>query len=323
VKATLRPKSPLENREVMEQIWSDFADDASKHSPALSARLPYTEVIGCPDPTRPQLLEIVLNDPHLGMLAWGKECGVPYDLKIGIEDYRTAFRGLLSMHAHYNVEKILLLIGNDLFHVDGTMEGGKGATTTKGTQQDFDSRLARMFTKVRRLLVDCIDEARVVAPVDVQIVPGNHDRHTMYKFGEVLNAWYRLDEHVNVKNPPAVRDYYLYGSNLFMFTHGLEFARKRDNLVSVFATECPPELWVKGKIREVHLGHKHINMEKIFTGDPHDTIWEGRATRIRSLPGLTPEDAWHFEEGYKHQRRGTALVWHRAGGLAGLHEFTL
>jgi hypothetical protein len=108
-----------------------------------------------------------------------------------------------------------------------------------------------------------------------------------------------------------------------MHTHGEEFKRKRDNLVSVFATECPPEMWAAAKYREIHVGHNHINMQKIYTGDPVEVEWEGRATRVRSLPAITPEDSWHYEEGYKHTRAATAIVFRRSGGVAGLHEFVL
>lgn len=324
ITAVLRPKSALESADVVKRIWDEFAADAILHLPTVYEPIPRLVL---KDAENPQLLELALLDPHLGMLAWGKEVGVPYDLNIGIDAYRKAFRALLAVAEHYSIERICFLVGHDLFHVDSpgfNMKGGaRGGATTAGTIMDIDTRIARLFTHVRRLIVDCIDEARLVAPVDVIVVPGNHDRHTMYKFGEVLQAWYRNDDQVAVYNTPSVRDYYLYGGNLFMFTHGEEFYRKRDNLVSIFATECPPDMWVRGKVREIHVGHNHINMEKVFTGEPTSTMWEGRATRVRSLPGLTTEDAWHFEQGYKHTRRGTALVWNKAGGMAGLHEFLL
>lgn len=327
VKATLRPKEAIESREVMEQIWSDMRDDFETHV-APTRRAGFLHTLDLKKGEQPQMLEIILNDPHLGMLAWGKECGVPYDLDIGERDYRRAFEGLLSMARHYNVGKILYLVGNDLFHVDGpgfdAKGGSRGGATTKGTSQDIDTRLARMFTHVRRLIVDCIDATAAMGfDVDVQMVPGNHDRHTLYKLGEVLSAWYRNEPKITVHNSPSVRTYYRYGANVFMFTHGEEFNRNRDNLATIFATECPPEMWVQGKIREIHVGHNHINKQKVWDGRAFDEVWEGRAIRARSLPGLTPEDSWHFESGYKHMRRGTVIVWNEDGGMAGYHEFTL
>ena len=329
VKAYLRPRNALEDRATVEKVWADAKEDFHEYASVTPRVTPRPEVprVVLKDPKNPQMMELALLDPHLGMLAWGKEVGVPYDLQIGIADYRRAFNSLLAVAEHYSIERICFLVGHDLFHVDSPgidVKGrSRGGATTAGTTMDFDTRIARLFTHVRRLIVDCIDDATGVAHVDVEIVPGNHDRHTMYKFGEVLQAWYRNDVNVTVHNSASVRSYYRYGANIFMFTHGEEFYRKRDNLVSIFATECPPEMWVKGKVREIHVGHNHINMEKVFTGEPTTTMWEGRATRVRSLPGLTTEDAWHFEEGYKHTRRGTALIWNKSGGLASLHEFLL
>lgn len=324
VSAQIEPLAPLSNVAVIEHIWKTFIDDAAEHSAPDYAPVKRHAI----ERGTEKMLEIAIVDPHLGMLAWGKECGVPYDLEIGENDYRAAFTHLLSTASYYSgIEQITMLVGNDLLHVDGpgfdAKGGTRGGATSAGTMQDFDTRLARLFTHVRKLLVDCIDQARLVAPVRVQIVPGNHDRHSMYKMGEVLSAWYRHDREVVIANSPAKRDYFAYGANLFMVTHGEEFKRKRDPLITVFATECPPELWVRGKVREIHVGHNHINLEKVYVGDPAENIYEARGVRVRSLPGLTPEDSWHSENGYKHGRRATALIWRKEGGLVGLHEYTM
>lgn len=324
VKAYLRPRQELENREVIQGIWDDLREDAAEHVPYQRLEAP-SLILAADEPT--QLLELFLADPHLGMLAWGKELGIPYDLDIGLQDYEDAFERLLGYRNIYNVGRILYVVGNDLFHVDGpsfdVKGNSRGGATTKGTSQDFDTRLQRMFTKIRRLIVQCVERAASVAPVTIQMVPGNHDRQTVYKFGEVLGAWFRHEIEaglIELNNSPNVRSYWGYGANTFMFTHGEEFKRKRDNLATIFATECPAELWVEGKVREIHVGHNHINRQKIWTGEALDEVWEGRAIRVRSLPAITPEDSWHHESGYKHQRRATVMAWRESGGMDGYHE---
>ncbi len=161
------------------------------------------------------------------------------------------------------------------------------------------------------------------------MIPGNHDEQTTYKLGEVLQAWYRNDPRVDVKYDvesedeaywPRRRQYYQYGHNALMFTHGMEYKRKRDPLPLLFATECPPMIWATTTHREVHTGHNHIRMSGRY--QPEQDVTETRAIITRSLPGLTPEDAWHYQQGYKHAQAGTALVFRRSGGIAGLHEFT-
>lgn len=271
----------------------------------------------------PCMGEIALMDPHVGMLAWGDETGGPsYDLSIATCDYRTVGHGLVDMLAtmHPTLERALLVIGNDTVHADKYGEGGKGATTARGTQQDIDTRLPKIATAVRRAVVDLIDYARttLAADVDVMVVPGNHDPMAMYHLGEVLNAWYRDTRGVQILYGPAKRSYYQYGENGFMFTHGEEFKRKREPLPLIFATESP-DIWAASKYREVHCGHWHATAEREYMA-PSDVLTETRSIRTRVLPGLTPADAWHATEGYEHHRAGTALVFKRSGGLVSLHE---
>lgn len=306
------------DRQLARKILDDMLADAAKHMPVY---VPVTRPASLAGGD-PVMFEVAVFDPHIGMLAWGREVGAPYDLKIAVSDYEAAVSHLLSLGRFYPVERVLFIVGNDLLHVDSVAPGTtRGGATSRGTQQDIDTRLAKMFTAARRAVVAGIDQARTIAPVDVLVVPGNHDAQQMYRLGEVLNAWYRNDADVNVIYGPNKRKYYGYGSNVFMFTHGEEYRRQRDSLPLIFATECPPELWVAATHKEIHTGHNHINMEGRY--HPTSEATETRTIRTRSLPGLTPEDAWHYEEGYKHRRTATGLAFRRSGGIAGLHEFNL
>lgn len=311
-------------REALEQAWNEMLEDIRRHAPPYECPVivPVQHTMGIDNPV---LLEIAVCDPHFGMLAWGREVGQPYDLEIAQRDYAAAVENLLGFHRIYPVEKILFLAGNDLLHVDGPAPTGKGSNrggaTAAGTVQDIDSRLAKQFTIARRALVAAIDLARTVAPVDVMIVPGNHDTQQMYRMGEVLAAWYRNAEDVQVIFDPNKRKFYGWGANAFLFTHGEEYARQRESLPLIFATECPPELWVSSKHREIHTGHNHGRKTGRYM--PTSEVSESRAIITRSLPALTPIDAWHHEEGYKHERAATALVYRKSGGLVGLHEFSL
>lgn len=275
------------------------------------------------------LLEIAVFDPHIGMYGWAQEVGEDYDSGIGVRRYRDVVNQALRVEQFYNVDRILFVVGNDLSHVDALGVQQKGGTTTAGTAQDFDSRLPKVFSAIRRAVVAGIDQAALIAPVDVLVIPGNHDEQTTYKLGEVLQAWYRNDPAVDVKYDveskdeaywPRRRQYYQYGQNGLMFTHGMEYKRQRDPLPLLFATEAPPMLWATTTHREVHTGHNHIRMSGRYA--PEADVTETRAIITRSLPGLTPEDAWHYQQGYRHAQAGTALVFRRSGGIAGLHEFT-
>lgn len=308
--------------EIFENARQALLKDIRAHAPEYKA-VTRPESFGTSDD--PTLFELAIHDPHIGMLAWGQEVGRPYDSSIAVKDYGDAVEHLLQYALMYPTDRILYVVGHDFLHVDSyapAMKGSsRGGATAGGTVQDVDSRLAKMFTTARRAVVHGIDIARQVAPVDVIVVPGNHDPQQMYRMAEVLHAWYRNDPEVDVQYGPDKRRWYHYGKNGFLLTHGEEYKRKRDNLAMIFATEAPAHILTEADHWEVHTGHHHIAMGGKYL--PTSDLTESRSIRVRALPGITPEDAWHHESGYKHQRAATAMVWRKSGGMAGHHEFTL
>lgn len=309
---------------VARDAWEAVLEDIRAASPV---REPLTRPARVSElEEEPMLAVLALMDPHFAMLAWGKETGEDYDLKIAQTSYLDVARRGLDVAGAYDLDRILYLVGNDLGHVDGMGIDAKGnrrgGATTKGTTQDVDSRLGKLYTAIRRATVEVADYASQLAPVDLLVVPGNHDGETMYHMGETLAAWYRNDPNVNVIYSPMKRKYYGWERCALMFTHGEELRRKRDNLAMIMATECPAPIWTasEGGAREIITGHNHVNLQGGYY--PTAEADESRQIRTRSLPGLTPEDAWHFEEGYKHRRAGTLLMY-RPSGFAGLHEFNV
>lgn len=316
VRAVLEPRAEHTAERVGEML-RDVIAEMKEHAPAYrpvdrAARLPGTGV----------LAEIAIFDPHLGMLAHRDEVGGNYDLKIGRAEYQQAAEGLLSLARLYDTARILFVVGNDFLHVDGPSQNGRGGATAAGTPQDVDGRLHKLFSAGRQAIITAVDAARLIAPVDVLVVPGNHDHRTMFHMGEVLSAWYRNDAEVNVIYGPQKRHFYGWGANAFLFTHGEEYRRKRDSLPLIFLDECPMELLAasRGGVREVHTGHNHARMAGGYY--PDSEVSETRGIVTRSLPALTPSDAWHHVQGYRHRRAASAFFWHADGGMAGHHEIT-
>lgn len=317
-------RKPTKDRDDALEAVQQAVEDMQIHAPSYDIVAPVTNLGG--DDDDPMLFELAIHDPHFGMLAWGSEVGgTSFDRSIAVEDYGKAVENLLPYARLYNTERILYIVGHDMQHVNQYGPNKSGGTSARGTAQDVDGRIAKIFTTIRRAAVRGIDAARLIAPVDVMVVPGNHDPDEMYKLGEVLNAWYRLDPQVNVTYGPSKRSFYNFGANTFMFTHGEEYQRQRDSLPLIMADECPPEWWIAsaGKVgcREIHTGHNHRALEGGYY--PTAEMTESRGIRTRSLPGLTATDSWHFEEGYRHRRAATSLVYRKSGGIAGLHEFNL
>lgn len=311
------PKPGVTSENIVDEIWRDMREDFEDWQPRREAP---TVIVPSGEP---MLAVPNLYDPHFGMKAWGSEVDGPsQDLTIISEDFERAAEQLVGMSRIYPVERYLVPLGHDLSHVN--QYDGKTATTRAGTVQDVDTRIAKIFTAIRRSTVLLVDMLRATGkPVDVIMVPGNHDPDENYKLGEVLQAWFRHDPAVEVTNTPTMHKYYGWGRNSLMLTHGEHYLKKNaGNPILTFATECPIDIWAlsdgEGGCREILSGHFHKRMQGRYT--PTSDVDEERQIVTRSLPGLTATDAWHYQQGYKHRRAATLLVYRKSGGVHGLHE---
>lgn len=261
-----------------------------------------------------------IYDPHIGALSWGIETGEAYDSQIAANDYMESVDRLMGPASFYNVERMLYVIGHDLLHVDSLGPRGKGGQTTKGTPQDIDSRLGKMADVACECLLYGIDSclANSPGPIDVVVVKGNHDAERMYMIGKFVDAYYRSEPRITVDFGPALRKYYTYGVNLIGMTHGLEAKRTRDSLPLIMATEAKREDWAATIFRDWLVGHHHTRFRLKFLDQ-----FEQRGVRVHALPGLTTEDYWHYQEGYKHRRSSEAHIFSSTGGHCGHYSFNL
>lgn len=253
----------------------------------------------------PHLLEICLFDHHFGKYAWAEETGTDYDIRIAESLYVNAAVDLLTKAGGMAIDKVLLPIGNDFFHINN-VEG----TTEKGTRQDLDTRLPLVFETGAMAVIKAIEKFRQVAPVHLLWVPGNHDPLTSYFLCKYLEAYYRKNPEVSVDTGPKFRKCFQYGVNLIGYTHGSEEA-KRDLPVNM-AAEWPQE-WAATQFREWHIGHVHKKAQTSFMAA--DT-WGG--VQVRVIPSLCGTDAWHYKKGFvKNHRAAEAYLWSRERGYTG------
>ncbi len=249
-------------------------------------------------------LEINIPDLHIGKLAWGKETGEDYDIKIAVGRYKQAVKELVSRVDISKIEKFILPVGNDLIHVDN-----QALTTTAGTYVNSDSRFGKMFQTAKELLVETIEKLSLIAPVDVIIIPGNHDQVATFTLGEVLHAWFHGSNVVNVINTHTPRKYYQYGANLIMYTHG--HREKLNDLGIICATE-QPQLWAATKYRRVHVGHFHHSKQVKFVD-----VQEFPGFTVKILNSLSASDAWHSEKGFLSLKAAEAFLYDKDKGLVG------
>ena len=235
--------------------------------------------------------EISLPDIH-----YGKYTGQTLDE--AEEEYMQTVKELLNKANGLNIERILLPIGND-----GLNSEGYSRATTKGTPQQDSAEWQETFVGYCSLMVRAINFLAQSAPVDVVVIQGNHDYERMFYSGEYLRAFFKNDDRVTIDNNFDSRKYYKYGVNLIMFTHGDK--EKPAEMPLIMATE-QPLLFAETKFREVHCGHKHKEM-----------VNEYRGIKVRFIPSICANDAWHKMMGYSAKRTGQAHIWSKERGYEG------
>jgi hypothetical protein len=257
------------------------------------------------------LLEISIFDLHIGKLAWGGETFENYDTKIARERFLTSIEKLLHRASGFPFSRILFPVGNDFFNSDTIFN-----TTTKGTQQDEDLRWQKTFNVGVRLLVDAINLLKQTGrPVDVVVIPGNHDFERSYYMGKYLEAWFNNDPSVYINNGASPRKYYRFGNVLLGLTHGSE--EKESSLPMLMATdiESKPQ-WSETKFHEWHLGHIHRKRNIKYEINKSRPLNEDLGVTIRYLSSLTGTEEWHHKKGFVGSTKAAdAFIWNDEFGL--------
>jgi len=266
--------------------------------------------------------ELCVFDPHLGKLCWGEEVGTNFDSKIAVDWISLAYDKLMGRMSSFPVKRYILPIGNDFFNVDNDLQ-----TTTKGTQQQEDGRWQKTFKVGKRLVIGLIERLAEKAPVDVIIVPGNHDYQRVWYLGEVLDARFNGHPNVSVDNTPGTRKYWHQERVLLGFTHGDK--EKKINLPLILATDMR-QAWANSAFCEVHTGHLHtkgewsLQMRKTMQASAmEEYVYESRAVRVRRIPSLTPPDVWHHGQGYLQLKSAEGLVWSGRHGCIAQASFSI
>jgi hypothetical protein len=261
------------------------------------------------------MAELSIPDPHFGKLCWGSETGAEnWDLKITKSAYLSAVEDMLRKIHHHPVEKILLPVGNDLLHTDG-MEN----QTTAGTPQDVDGRWQKAFRVATQSVIQAIEMCREVAPVEVMVVPGNHDYERTFYLGDVLAAHFRLCNDVKIDNRPLVFKWMMYGKTLLGFVHGDKVSHAT---LPMLLANAAPMAFAKATHKELHLGHLHTRKHSIYRAKnirPELNLEVSQGVHVRIIPSLCPPDAWHAQHGYMGSPRAAeTYLWEANSGFEGM-----
>jgi hypothetical protein len=252
---------------------------------------------------------IDMSDVHFGKLAWRRETGQDYDLRIAEAVVSNACDDLLAEIGHLKVDRFLVPFGNDYSHIDNAKN-----TTTSGTMVDVDGRYAKIYEIALMSFIRVVERLREMAPVETVLVPGNHDSQTSLTMAWAHKCWFNRAPGVSVDVEPSVRKYRLYGNTLFGFEHGDHVSDQQvRDLPALMLKEAPKEMVAAAEFHEWILGHKHS--ERKFTTRDIDTH-VGVVTRF--MHSLSAIDHWHCANKFIGTRRAAEAYWYdRESGYKG------
>ena len=237
---------------------------------------------------RPFTLVTSATDFHWGMRAIPEISGRGFEYNREIARKRLLETTEdLCVRLPGNPEEIIVAVGSDWFHVDGS---GPVAATTRGTPQDVDGLPLEIMLTGCELQREHIDILSQIAPVKVVLMAGNHDRHNAHALLLYLAASYEKSDRVTVVKEHTMRVYQTVGETLVCFTHG-DTAKVKD-LGPIMAKERRKE-WGEARHHVALGGHLH-----------HQRVQEIGGIRHYLLPSLASVDAWHSAQGYVTSQPG-------------------
>lgn len=242
---------------------------------AIKDNTPLVEVSPIAQEAEDFMLEIPLFDMHFGIADF--------------DFYKNALGKILGVVSGRCWKKIVIPVGQDLFHNDSIAKG----ITTKGTlieKVDFKKAVYDAKTFYFKL----IDTALLCAnEVSVIYSPGNHDKTVGWMFVQILKARYGDI----VDDSTAERKAVLWNGCFIGITHGDKHTDTAVGLRGKFTIEFPT-LFAAAKVREIHAGHLHREDGKDEYG-----------VQIRRISTGNKNDDWTDEEGFKSQKRFMMFEW--------------
>jgi hypothetical protein len=304
VKAWLRKKPDPQVFEALKLDMLSFIDEHRYKAP------PRPKLRFKKDEYR-NMLEIAVYDIHLGRLAWAEESGQNYDTDIAKKAFEWSVKQHLWKARNDTVEKILFVVGQDFLHYDNAQ-----GTTTMGTPMDADTRWLKIIRTGFSMLVEAILEMSTMAPVEVLIIPGNHDKHSTLALGEMLAAYFKDTNYISIDNSAKLRKYVLYGNVLLGFSHGMH--EKPQNILGIMSSQGEAShYWSQSVFREMHMGHFHT--KRIV-----DPLREYNGVVVRYIGSICSPDAWHYEKGFVGNTRSSeSFLWNYTSGLSAIYTANL
>jgi len=240
-----------------------------------------------------QMLEIDCADLHCGLLSWAEETGDNYDLHICADRFLSGIRDIVDRAKSKQFDVIYFCGLGDVLHIDNDMN-----TTTKGTYQQVDGRLPKIFEFTLSTLSSALDMLKELnVPIKYMYLCGNHDRIMGYSLIRCLQLKHTDVEFDVSPNPQKAIH---YGKNLIGLSHGdMPKYNKGTWLMNDYRREYGNSDFI-----EEHCGHIHTEEAKMYHG-----------IMVRSVMAQCGNSLWEHQQGYRSKRGIMCFVWNYESGL--------
>jgi len=246
-----------------------------------------------------------LGDPHIGMMAWGEECGMDWDLKIAEAAFTDVFERLVRTAPSCETAVIVNL--GDYFHSDNA----RAMTERSGHHLDVDGRQGKIIRVGMRILRRMIDSALSVHKrVRIINAIGNHDANGADWSNVALENLYENEPRIEiVSKSPSPFHYVRFGKVLIGAHHG--HTCKAEHLPGVMASDKAKD-WGETEFRYWLTGHIH-----------HTSVKEYPGVTVESFRTLAAKDAYAAWGGYRSGQDSKCLVMHREFGEVERHTVNI
>lgn len=210
-----------------------------------------------------------------------------YDMEMAKTRFNNAINTFLN---GTSAEECIFVIGEDYFNIDTINK-----TTTKGTPQDTEVDVYRMFDFGLKLMIETLHTLSVFFDkVNVILIQGNHDKLLSYMLVKALEHYNFEKGNIVFNSEIKSRKYIEYGNSLIGLGH-LDTENKKQK--QFLMQNEVKEMYGKSKYNYFISGHLHnYSVEEV-----------GGIQYIR-LPSLSGSDNWHNEMGYITQTKSAIAI---------------
>ena len=275
---------------VRAQMIQDAISELVQDVPKAKKRKP-------PKKTQGHLLNVyTMTDCHMGMLAWGEECGEDWDLNIAEATLTGCFRQMLLSSPQ--AESCVVAQLGDFLHYDSMVP----TTPTSGHILDSDTRFPKLVAAAVRVLRSLVDMAlKFHKTVHVLMAEGNHDIASSIWLRTLFAAIYENEPRVIMIESHTPYYALQHGSTMVGWHHGHKKGLTPDT--GLMFAQRNAKMFGDTSHRYIHFGDKHH--------------WAGKEVAgfyLEQHPTLAAKDAYAARGGWDSHSRASAITYHENHG---------